>query len=99
MSNRYSYQELVAINNAVDESVNSFVREQAEKDLRKEILERMKDEFEMSKEELILFKNSVVERYKENITEKVTILEESLAFNDSLLEAEMKLRSVSAANG
>jgi hypothetical protein len=99
MSNRYSYQELVAINNAVDESVNSFVREQAEKDLRKEILERMKDEFEMSKEELILFKNAVVERYKENITEKVTILEESLAFNDSLLEAEMKLRSVSAANG
>lgn len=99
MSNRYSYQELVAINNAVDESVNSFVREQAEKDLRKEILERMKDEFEMSKEELTLFKNAVVERYKENITEKVTILEESLAFNDSLLEAEMKLRSVSAANG
>jgi len=95
MQSNRSYKELVSINNAVDESVNSLIREQSEKDLRKEIIERMKEEFEFTKEEIKLFKISVTERYKEDCTEKLQELEEGLSYNDNLLEAESKWKSVS----
>lgn len=90
-----SYKDLVNINNAVNESVDSLVREQAEKDLRKEIVEVMKEEFDFSKEEIKMFKVAVMERYKTAASDKIVELEEGVAYNDNLLDAELKLKSVS----
>lgn len=90
-----SYKDLVSINNAVNESVDSLVREQSEKDLRKEIVEVMKEEFDFSKEEIKMFKTAILERYKTSASEKIVELEEGVIYNDNLLNAELKLKSVS----
>ena len=90
-----SYKDLVNINNAVNESVDSLIRDRAEKDFRKEVVDVLKEEFDFSKEEIKLFKIAVIERYKTAASAKIVELEEGVAYNDNLLDAELKLKSVS----
>lgn len=94
----FNQKELLKINNAVDECVNSLVREQSEKDFRKDVQERMKDELGMDKDTLKYFKLAVNERYKEDVAEKMKVFEDSLSFNDQLLEAESNHKTMQGNN-
>lgn len=77
----YSPTQLQTINNAINEFVDSLVREDSEKELRKAILSRMKEELEFSPKD---FRTIAKERYDKSISEKVTQLEDALAMEETL---------------
>jgi hypothetical protein len=80
----FNPKELTTINAAVNEGVNSKIREQAEKDLRKEIADRLKDELGLAPAD---FNQLVRERYDSSVSEKITKMEEIVDLNESLVNA------------
>ena len=79
---------MTKLDNAVSECVNSLVRSQAEKDFRKDVLDRLKDEIDGFKPSD--FNALVKERYDDSITDKVAKLEAVIELNDALNEHRRK---------
>jgi len=73
--------ERSTINKAVDEGVNSMVREQSEKDLRKDIGERLKEELGLKPAD---FNALVKERYKADVSEKIKKFESIVELDEQL---------------
>lgn len=76
--------ELLKLNGCVVEYVDSLIRQQAEVDLRKEIVDRVKEEFELAPTD---FKNLANERYKDKASEVVAKLESIVELNEQVLTA------------
>lgn len=81
--------ELVKLNDRVVEYVDSLIRQQAEVDLRKDIVEGVKEDFEMSPSD---FKNLANERYKDKASEAVSKLEAVVELNEQILNAVRNAR-------
>ena len=87
---RLSEEGRQTMKNAIQEMVNSFYREQAEKDLRKEIAKRMLDELEFPTK---LFNkaaktayNDSARRQNDELTEMLDLLEECGFYTHNLAE-------------
>lgn len=85
---------MTKLDNAVNECVNSLVRSQAEKDFRKDVLDRLKDEIDGFKPSD--FNALVKERYDDSITDKVAKLEAVIELNDALNEHRRKSKVVTS---
>lgn len=83
----YSDAVLTMLEGCVQEASDSLVRQQAEKDLRGEIAQRVKEEVGMSTSE---FNALVKERYDESLSDKVAKLEEAIAINERLIDHRRK---------
>ena len=86
---------MTKLDNAVTECVNSLVRSQAEKDFRKDVLDRLKDEIDGFKP--ADFNALVKERFDDSITNKVAQLEAVIELNDALNEHRRKQKTYVAA--
>lgn len=81
---QYTQQELNIINNCVEECVDSLVREDGEKQLRKDIVERAKDELKMKP---AMFNMLVKERFESKSTKTLEKHEEIIELNEQLISA------------
>lgn len=81
---------LTKLDNAVTECVNSLIRGQAEKDFRKDVLDRMKEEIDDFKP--ADFNALVLERYDDRITNKIAKMESVVEMNDALNEHRRKTK-------
>lgn len=86
---------MTKLDNAVTECVNSLVRTQAEKDFRKDVLDRLKEEIDGFKP--ADFNALVKERFDDSITNKVAQLEAVIELNDALNEHRRKSKTYVAA--
>lgn len=86
---------MTKLDNAVTECVNSLVRTQAEKDFRKDVLDRLKEEIDGFKP--ADFNALVKERFDDSITNKVAQLEAVIELNDALNEHRRKSKTCVAA--
>ena len=86
---------MTKLDNAVTECVNSLVRTQAEKDFRKDVLDRLKEEIDGFKP--ADFNALVKERFDDSITNKVAQLEAVIELNDALNEHRRKSKTSVAA--
>jgi hypothetical protein len=77
-------QEMIKLNGMVKEAVDSLIRSEAEKSLRKDIADRVKEELNFKP---AMFNAVVMERYNDSITEKLAKLEEIVDFNDQIIAA------------
>lgn len=84
---QYTPQELATINNCVEECVNSLVREEGEKSLRKDILDRAKEELKMKP---AMFNMLVKERFDSKSTKTLEKHEEIVELNEKLINAVKK---------
>ena len=82
---------MTKLDNAVTECVNSLVRSQAEKDFRKDVLDRLKEEIDGFKP--ADFNALVKERFDDSITNKVAQLEAVIELNDALNEHRRKSKT------
>lgn len=89
---QYTQPELATINNCVEECVNSLIREDAEKQLRKDIVDRAKEELKMKP---AMFNMLVKERFDSKSTKTLEKHEEIVELNDQLINA-IKKQSVNS---
>jgi hypothetical protein len=82
---------MTKLDGAVTECVNSLVRSQAEKDFRKDVLDRLKEEIDGFKP--ADFNALVKERFDDSITNKVAQLEAVIELNDALNEHRRKSKT------
>lgn len=73
--------ERSTVNKAIDEGVNSMIRAQAEKDLRKDIADELKDQLGLKPAD---FNALVKERYSNDISEKIKKFEAIVELNETL---------------
>lgn len=78
----YTPEELKDIDSCVEEAVGSLIRQEAEKDLRKDIITRMKEEFSMKP---ATFNMLVGERFDSKSSKNLEKHEEIVNFNDKLI--------------
>lgn len=83
----YSDAVLSILEGCVQEACDSLTRQQAEKDLRAEIAQRVKEEVGMAASD---FNAIVKERYDDSLSEKVAKLEEAIALNERLIDHRRK---------
>lgn len=77
----YTPQEQEKINNAVEEAVDSLIRVSAEKDLRKDIVENLKEELGMKP---AMFNALVNERYEGKSSKSIEKHQDTVELNDLL---------------
>lgn len=85
-----SPETLTKLDNAVTECVNSLTRTQGEKDFRKSVLDRMKEEIDGFKP--ADFNALVLERYDDRITNKIAKMEAVVEMNDALNDHRRKTK-------
>lgn len=79
---QFTKEERVSIDNAVEEVLQSLRRQDQEKELRKDIVDRMKEEFGLDSK---VFNTIVKERVNDKVSEQVSELQTALELNDELL--------------
>lgn len=79
---QFTKEERVSIDNAAEEMLQSLSRQDREKELRKDIISRMKEEFGLDSK---VFNTIVKERVDDKVSEKVAELQTALDLNDDLL--------------
>lgn len=79
---QFNKEERVSIDNAVEEVLQSLSRQDREKELRKDIVDRMKEEFGLDSK---VFNTIVKERVNDKVSEQVAELQTALELNDDLL--------------
>ena len=79
---QFTKEERVSIDQAVEEMLQSFSRQDREKELRKDIISRMKEEFSLDSK---VFNTIVKERLNDKVSEQVSELQTALDLNDELL--------------
>lgn len=79
---QFTKEERVSIDNAAEEMLQSLARQDREKELRKDIISRMKEEFGLDSK---VFNTIVKERVDDKVSEKVAELQTALDLNDELL--------------
>jgi ElaB/YqjD/DUF883 family membrane-anchored ribosome-binding protein len=84
----YSKEQLVTLNNAVKESVDSLIRGEAEADFRKDVAARMEEELKMKKAD---FNALVKERFNEKSTKVLQKAQEIVDLNEELVSAARNL--------
>lgn len=80
----FTKEELVSIDGAVEEMVQSFSRQEREGELRKDIIARMKDEFGLNPK---LFNTITKERINDKVSYQVSELQAALDLNESLMSS------------
>lgn len=78
----FTKEERVSIDQAVEEMLQSFSRQDREKNLRRDIVDRMKEEFSLDSK---VFNTIVKERLNDKVSEQVSELQTALDLNDELL--------------
>ena len=73
--------QMQTLDKAVRECVDSLTRSDGEKEFRKDVASRMKEEFEISTSE---FNNLVKERYNEDCSNKIEKLQAVVDLSDQL---------------
>ena len=79
---QFTKEERVSIDQAVEEMLQSYSRQDREKNLRRDIIDRMKEEFSL---EAKVFNTIVKERLNDKVSEQVSELQTALELNDELL--------------
>ena len=79
---QFTKEERVSIDQAVEEMLQSYSRQEREKNLRRDIIDRMKEEFSL---EAKVFNTIVKERLNDKVSELVSELQTALDLNDELL--------------
>lgn len=79
---QFTKEERVSIDQAVEEMLQSYSRQEREKNLRRDIIDRMKEEFSL---EAKVFNTIVKERLNDKVSEQVSELQTALDLNDELL--------------
>ena len=79
---QFTKEERVSIDQAVEEMLQSYSRQEREKNLRRDIIDRMKEEFSL---EAKVFNTIVKERLNDKVSEQVSELQPELDLNDELL--------------
>jgi len=87
----FNQKELIQINDAVTECVNSLIRIDGEKQFMKDVAERLNDELGLEK---ALFNRVVKERFDSKVSKNVEKLEESVEFNEELLTAARNANTI-----
>lgn len=78
-------QEKKELSKLIDECVNSMVREQAEKDYRKDVAADLKEKYHMERS---YFNQLVKNRYDNSVKEKYDKMEDILEFDEELRTAQ-----------
>lgn len=84
--------ELVKLNSCVKECVDSVMREEGEKVFRKDVADRVQEEFGIKKS---VFNKLVSERFLEKSNEQIAKLEELIEFNEQLILAAKNVSVIS----
>lgn len=79
---QFTKEQRVSIDQAVEEMLQSYSRQEREKNLRRDIIDRMKEEFSL---EAKVFNTIVKERLNDKVSEQVSELQTALDLNDELL--------------
>ena len=79
---QFTKEQRISIDNATEEMLQSLSRQDREKELRKDIVDRMKEEFGLDSK---VFNTIVKERINDKVSEKVAELQTALDLNDELL--------------
>lgn len=79
---QFTKEERISIDNATEEMLQSLCRQDREKELRKDIVARMKEEFGLDGR---VFNTIVKERINDKVSEQVAELQTALDLNDDLL--------------
>lgn len=79
---QFTKEERISIDNAAEEMLQSLSRQDREKELRRDIISRMKEEFGLDSK---VFNTIVKERVDDKVSEKVAELQTALDLNDELL--------------
>ena len=79
---QFTKEQRVSIDQAVEEMLQSYSRQEREKNLRRDIIDRMKEEFSL---EAKVFNTIVKERLNDKVSEQVSELQTALDLNDEVL--------------
>lgn len=78
----FTPEQKKSIDSAAEEMLQSLSRQDREKELRKDIVDRMKEEFGLDSK---VFNTIVKERVNDKVSEQVAELQTALDLNDELL--------------
>jgi len=81
---QYTQPELVKLNDMIEEAVDSLIREDSEKQFRKDVAERAKEELKLKSSQ---FNALVKERFNQTATKTYEKNESIIEFNEELLTA------------